>query len=144
MESGYPHDLVVAVQATNGLSTANTENRIKALETFSGKPEFHSVVTTNKRVVNLLKESELSTTEIQASLFEHPSESALYESVINISSQVTDAVSRETFPEAISALLTMTPAAADFFDKVMVNADNQAVRANRLNFANQFARFIDW
>ena len=132
MKSGYPHDLVVAVQATNGLSTANTENRVKALETFSGKPEFNSVVATYKRVVNLLKESELGTTEIQASLFEHPSESALYESVINISSQVADAVSRETFPEAISALLAMKPATDDFFENVMVNADNQAVRANRL------------
>lgn len=132
METGYPHDLVVAVQATNGLSTANTENRVKALETFSGNPEFQSVVATNKRVVNLLKESELNTTEIQASLFEHPSESALYESVINISSQVADAVSRETFSEAITALLAMTPATDDFFENVMVNADNQAVRANRL------------
>ncbi len=132
MESGYPHDLVVAVQATNGLSTANTENRVKALETFSGKPEFNSVVATYKRVVNLLKESELGTTEIVASLFEHPSESALYESVINISSQVAGAVSRETFPEAILALLAMKPATDDFFENVMVNADNQAVRANRL------------
>ena len=132
MESGYPHDLVVAVQATNGLSTANTENRVKALETFSGKPEFRSVVATNKRVVNLLKESELGATEIRASLFEHPSESALYESVINISNQVADAVSRETFPEAISALLAMKPATDDFFTNVMVNADNQAVRANRV------------
>ena len=132
MESGYPHDLVVAVQATNGLSTANTENRVKALETFSGKPEFRSVVATNKRVVNLLKESEPGATEIQASLFEHPSESALYESVINISNQVADAVSRETFPEAISALLAMKPATDDFFANVMVNADNQAVRANRV------------
>ncbi len=132
MESGYPHDLVVAVQATNGLSTANTENRVKALETFSGKPEFNSVVATNKRVANLLKESELGTTEIQVSLFEHPSESALYESVINISSQVADAVSRETIPEAISALLAMKPATDDFFENVMVNANNHAVRANRL------------
>lgn len=132
MEAGYPHDLVVAVQATNGLSTANTENRVKTLETFLGKPEFHSVVATNKRVVNLLKESEPNTTEIQASLFEHPSESALYESVINVSNQVADAVSRETFPEAISALLAMEPATEDFFENVMVNADNQAVRANRL------------
>ena len=132
MESGYPHDLVVAVQATNGLSTANTENRVKALETFSGKPEFRSVVATNKRVVNLLKESQPGATEIQASLFEHPSESALYESVINISNQVADAVSRETFPEAISALLAMKPATDNFFANVMVNADNQAVRANRV------------
>ena len=132
IETGYPHDLVIAVQATNGLSTANTENRVKALETFSGKPEFQSVVATNKRVVNLLKESELNTTEIQASLFEHPSESALYESVIKISSQVADAVSRETFSEAITALLAMTPATDDFFENVMVNTDNQAVRANRL------------
>ena len=132
MESGYPHDLVVAVQATNGLSTANTENRVKALQAFSGKPEFKSVVATYKRVVNLLKESELGNTEIQASLFEHPSESALYKSIIHISSQVADAVSRETFPEAISALLAMKHAADDFFQNVMVNADNQAVRANRL------------
>ena len=132
METGYPHDLVVAVQATNGLSTANTENRVKALEAFSKNPEFQSVVATNKRVVNLLKESELKTTEIKASLFEHPSESALHESVINISSQVADAVSRETFSEAITALLAMTPATDDFFENVMVNADNQAVRANRL------------
>ncbi len=132
MESGYPHDLVVAVQATNGLSTANTENRVKALQAFSGKPEFNSVVATYKRVVNLLKESELGNTEIQASLFKHPSESALHESVINISSQVADAVSRETFPEAISALLAMKPATDDFFQNVMVNTDNQAVRANRL------------
>ena len=132
METGYPHDLVVAVQAVNGLSTANTENRVKALEACSGNPEFQSVVATNKRVVNLLKESELKTTEIQASLFEHPSESTLYESVINISSQVADAVSRETFSEAITALLAMTPATDDFFEHVMVNADNQAVQANRL------------
>ena len=90
------------------------------------------MVATNKRVVNLLKDSELDTTEIQASLFEHPSESALYESVISISSQVADAVSRETFPEAISALLAMKPATDDFFENVMINADNQAVRANRL------------
>ncbi len=132
MESGYPHDLVVAVQATNGLSTANTKNRVKALETFSGKPEFHSLVATNKRVVNLLKESDLGKTEIQVSLFEHPSESALYESVIKISNQVASAVSRETIPEAISALLAMKPATDDFFENVMVNADNQAIRANRL------------
>ena len=94
--------------------------------------EFQSVVATNKRVVNLLKESELKTTEIQASLFEHPSESALHESVINISSQVADAVSRETFSEAITALLAMTPATDDLFENGMVKADNQAVRANRL------------
>ena len=68
-KSGYPHDLVVAVQATNGLSTASTENRVKALEAFSEKPEFNAVVATNKRVVNLLKESDQDADQIQACTF---------------------------------------------------------------------------
>ena len=131
-ESGYPHDLVMAVQATNGLSTASTENRVKALAAFSEKPEFNAVIATNKRFVNLLKESDHGADQIQPALFEHPSESALHESIINISSRVADAVSRETIPEAISALLAMKPATDAFFENVMINADNQAIRANRL------------
>ena len=131
-EFGYPHDLVVAVQATNGLSTASTENRVKALAEFSDKPEFNAVVATNKRFVNLLKESDQGADQIQPALFEHPSESALHESVVNISSRVADAVSRETIPEAISALLAMKPATDAFFENVMINAENQAIRENRL------------
>ena len=129
---GYRHDLVLAVQATNGLSTASTENRVKALAEFSEKPDFNAVVATNKRVVNLLKESDQDADQIQPALFEHPSESALYKSVTNISSRVADAVSRETIPEAISALHAMKPATDAFFENVMINADNQAIRANRL------------
>ncbi len=132
-DSGYPHDLVVAVQATNGLSTANTENRVKALAAFSEKPEFSAVVSTYKRVVNLLKESDQEGgDQIRPALFEHPSESALHESIVTISSLVADAVSRETIPEAISALLAMKSATDAFFENVMINADNQAIRVNRL------------
>ena len=131
-KNGYRHDLVLAVQATNGLSTASTENRVQALAEFSEKPDFNAVVATNKRVVNLLKESDQYADQIQPALFEHPSESALYKSVTSISSRVADAVSRETIPEAISALLAMKPATDAFFENVMINADNQAIRANRI------------
>jgi glycyl-tRNA synthetase beta chain len=49
-----------------------------------------------------------------------------------MSDQVREAVSRETFSEAISQLLSMKPATDAFFKNVMVNTEDTAVRSNRL------------
>ena len=131
-DSGYRHDIVVAVQETNGLSTAQTETRVKALVDFSESPEFAALVATNKRVVNLLKDFELGVGSIDSSLFRDSSEQALFDTVTSVTTQVEKAVSRETFSDAISSLLTMKPASDAFFENVMVNADDENLRANRL------------
>jgi glycyl-tRNA synthetase beta chain len=132
MDSGYRHDVVVAVQGSNALSTAQTETRIKALIQFSESSDFSALVATNKRVVNLLKDVEVGSDSVDPNLFSDPSEETLFSIVSAVSSQVKDAVSRETFPAAMESLLSMKPATDSFFDTVMVNADDKAVRANRL------------
>lgn len=131
-DSGYRHDIVVAVQGSNALSTAQTETRVKTLIQFSEGLDFSALVATNKRVVNLLKDFEVSSGFVDPSLFSNPAEECLFEIVSTVSSQVKEAVSRETFSEAISSLMSMKPATDAFFENVMVNADDNAVRSNRL------------
>ena len=131
-DSGYRHDIVVSVQASNGLSTAQTEARVKALIQFAEGSDFSALVATNKRVANLLKDCEGDSGSVDPSLFSDPSEEDLFSITTTVSDQVREAVSRETFSEAISQLLSMKPATDAFFENVMVNAEDTAVRSNRL------------
>jgi len=131
-DTGHRHDIVVAVQGTNGLSTAQTEPRVKALVKFSTHPEFSALVAMNKRVVNLIKDCSGEPDAIDPTLFSDASERNLYEVVTSVSAEVTEYVSRETFSEALSSLLSMKASTDAFFENVMVNADDDAVRANRL------------
>ena len=131
-DTGHRHDIVVAVQGTNGLSTAQTEPRVKALVKFSTHPEFSALVAMNKRVVNLIKDCSGEPDAIDPTLFSDASERNLYEVVTSVSAEVTEYVSRETFSEALSSLLSMKASTDAFFENVMVNADDDSVRANRL------------
>ena len=131
-EAGYRHDIVVAIQASNGLSTAQTESRVRSLTSFSENPDFAALVATNKRVVNLLKDADVATQSIDTAQFKHPTEKALFDSVSSVSIQVRNAVSRETFPEAIASLLVMKPSTDAFFEAVMINDDNRTIRTNRV------------
>ncbi len=131
-DSGYRHDIVVAVQASNGLSTAQTETSCQNVNSVFRRFDFSALVATNKRVVNLLKDFEVSSGSVDPSLFSDPSEEDLFSITTTVSDQVREAVSRETFSEAISSLMSMKPAADAFFENVMVNAEDTAVRSNRL------------
>ena len=56
-EEGYPHDIVIAVQSTNGLLTAQTKARVNALMHFQKNSDFAELIAIHKRVVNLLKDA---------------------------------------------------------------------------------------
>lgn len=145
---GYRHDMVVAVQETNGLATAKTEDRVKAFIAQSDTDEFAALVSTNKRVANLLKNSSADLGSIDPELFEHPSEAAVYEIATRVSHIVDSAVSRETYDEAMESLLSMKPETDAFFDNVMIHCDQEAVRANRLGLCqlvnNAYLKLADF
>ena len=147
-DKGYRHDIVVAVQETNGLATAKTEDRVKALIARSSTDEFATLVSTNKRVANLLKDNPASPGSIDTELFEHPSEAVVYDVVVRVSDVVDFAVSRETYGEAMASLLSMKPATDAFFDNAMIHCDQEAIRANRLRLChlikNAYSRLADF
>lgn len=147
-DKGYRHDMVVAVQETNGLATAKTEDRVKALIAQSGTDEFATLVSTNKRVANLLTDSPNTLGAVDPELFEHPSEATVYTLATRVSDIVDLAVSRETYDEAMESLLSMKPATDAFFDNVMIHCDREAVRSNRLRLChlvkNAYSKLADF
>ena len=147
-DKGYRHDMVVAVQETNGLATGKTEDRVKALIAQSETDEFATLVSTNKRVANLLKDHPEIQGAVDTSLFEDRSEAAVYDMVRQVSDIVDLAVSRETYAEAMGSLLTMKTATDAFFDNVMIHCEQEAVRTNRLRLCqhvkNAYSKLADF
>jgi glycyl-tRNA synthetase beta chain len=148
IDKGYRHDMIVAVQETNRLATAKTEDRVKALIAQSETDEFATLVSTNKRVANLLKESSNTLGAIDPELFEHPCEATVFGLATRVSDIVDLAVSRETYGEAIESLFSMKPATEAFFDNVMIHCDQEAVRTNRLRLCqlvkNAYSKLADF
>ena len=135
-ELGYRHDIVVAVQASNRLNTAATGARVKALSEELNTDNFAVLISANKRVANLLKHSDVQPCAINPSLFEHTSENALFQIATRINRDVQNAVSRETYAEALKYLLSMKPETDKFFDHVMVNCENTEIKKNRLGICH--------
>ena len=131
-ELGYRHDIVIAVQASNRLNTAATGYRVKTLTEQLYSEDFALLISTNKRVANLLKQNNARPHIINPSLFEHASEKALAQMAARIKQDVESAVSRETYTEALEYLLSMKSETDAFFDHVIVNSDNIEVKKNRL------------
>ena len=132
IEFGYRHDIIVAVQASNRLNTALTSARVKALTDQLESDEFAKLISSNKRVVNLLKNCDKPLCAIKPSLFEHPSEEVLFQTATKVYQDVERAVSRETYTEALQYLLEMKLKTDAFFDHVMVNCETPKIKKNRL------------
>lgn len=132
-DSGYRHDLVIASQDSEALNTYLTEQRVIALAAHISHPDFDALAGANKRIANILAKSQTQFGEIQAGLLEEPSERVLFESLNACETDVHALVSRETYGQAIERLAQLRPAIDGFFDNVMVNAEREDLKQNRLN-----------
>jgi len=131
-ELGYRHDIVIAVQASNRLNTGATGDRVKTLTENLNSDNFALLISANKRVANLLKQNSALPHTINPSLFEHGSEKALARMAARVNKDVGNAVSRETYTEALEYLLSMKTQTDAFFDHVIVNSDDIEIKKNRL------------
>ena len=109
------------------------DKRIKAVSAFNALPEAESLAAANKRVGNILKRSE-NTTEItvDTSLFEEDAETTLHNEVSALTEQVEPLFNAGEYEEALRKLSSLRKPVDDFFDQVMVMADNEAIKNNRI------------
>ncbi|MHB1691371.1 MAG: glycine--tRNA ligase subunit beta [Thiomonas sp.] len=108
--------------------------RLEAVRAFSALPEAQALAAANKRVGNILKKSETSVdgkvlTENQ---LVEPAEIALAQALAAIAPQADAAYAQGDYTSALKALAALKDPVDAFFDTVMVNADDPALRANRL------------
>jgi glycyl-tRNA synthetase beta chain len=126
----YPTDTVDAVVASGYDDLVDTVTRIGALAAFKSRPDFAELAVTFKRVGNIVKGD--ITASIDTSLFQEAAESALAADVRNVTINVAAAIEIRDYVTALTEIATLRGPVDTFFDKVMVMAEDEKVKNNRL------------
>ncbi len=122
--------------------------KMKALEAVTTKAEFDPLIVGFKRAHRLVEKEQWSREPVETARFQHAAESALHKAVTDERSRVEASIQAGEYDRALEGLVRLKPAIDDFFSAVMVNADDKAVRSNRLSLLKDvdelFMSFADF
>jgi len=141
-------DVFDAVSALSPCRPLDFDKRIKAVSAFRELAEAESLAAANKRVVNILKKSAGdNTAAVDQNLLSEDAEKKLFEALSSLSQTVEPMFDAGDYEAALSKLSSLRDPVDAFFDSVMVMAEDEAVKNNRialLNTMNQlFLRAAD-
>jgi glycyl-tRNA synthetase beta chain len=134
---GYEHDVIDAVLATKIASFKNAEGKAKALSELKQQPYFADLATAFKRV-NRIIEGDVPDT-IDPELFTEEAEKALFRKFAGIKSTVENQTLAGDYAGALAKIAMIKGEVDDFFDHVMVNVDDAALKANRMALLKSIA-----
>jgi glycyl-tRNA synthetase beta chain len=116
------------------------DRRIDAIGTFAQLPEAEALAAANKRINNILKKADGDIPAIEdRSLLREPAESALAEAVEAVYAETGRALAKGDYVDALAHLARLRPQVDAFFDSVMVNVEDEALRRNRLALLKRLA-----
>lgn len=132
-DEGIAVEVYLAVRSRPVTRALDFARRVRAVHAFSQREEAAALAAANKRVSNILaKQDEAVSTHISAELLYEDAEQALAEALEARRREVAPLFSEARYSEALDALATLRSPVDTFFDDVMVMADDEAVRRNRL------------
>ena len=132
-EQGYSAQEIDAVLSRPPAHLVELASRLAAVRAFAALPEAASLAAANKRVGNILKKSnDEASRHVRASLLVEPAEATLYAALLSVESKAGLAFDRGDYTASLRALAALKTPVDAFFDAVMVNAEDPALRANRL------------
>ncbi|EJL6600260.1 glycine--tRNA ligase subunit beta [Vibrio cholerae] len=137
-DAGFSIDIIQAVLARNPTKPADFDQRVKAVSHFRALEEAEALAAANKRVGNILAkyDGELGE-EIDLALLQEDAEKALAEAVEIMAEALEPAFATGNYQEALSKLASLRAPVDAFFDNVMVMADDEALKKNRLTLLNK-------
>jgi glycyl-tRNA synthetase beta chain len=131
--SGVTTEMFDAVLATTPASPLDFDARLRALTEFLALTDAPGLAAANKRIANILRKAgERPATPIDADLLRDPAEQILGEQVLAVARQVEPMFAAREYTRALKLLAALRKAVDDFFDGVLVMAEDPALRANRL------------
>ena len=132
-EQGASAQEVEAVLALNPSLLSEIPKRLDAVRAFSSLDEAPALAAANKRVGNILKKIEGNVeAQINDVLLQEPAEKSLASILAKIKPEADALFESGDYTNSLKALAALKAPVDDFFDNVMVNADNPALKANRL------------
>ncbi|MBK7299056.1 MAG: glycine--tRNA ligase subunit beta [Moraxellaceae bacterium] len=127
-------DVIQAVQTLKPTQPLDFDRRIKAVANFRNLAEAEALAAANKRVANILSKDGVTVTgAVDNSLLSEAAEQTLAAQVAKLQAELTPLFAAGDYTPALTALAALRAPIDSFFDTVMVNADDLAIRQNRLN-----------
>jgi len=137
-EQGYSAQEVDAVLALRPQLLGDIAKRLAAVRAFAALPEAAALAAANKRVGNILKKIEgVLPTEVTSGLLVEEAEKALFIALGDVAVKSDAAFATGDYSVSLQALAALRGPVDAFFDSVMVNAEDAALRANRQALLNQ-------
>ena len=132
-DQGYTPQQVDAVLSQRPQLLADIGKRLEAVSAFAALPEAESLAAANKRVGNILKKVEGTVeAKVNPALLQEAAEAALNAALVTVVPQADAAFEKGDYTASLKALAALKAPVDAFFDGVMVNAEDPALRANRL------------
>jgi glycyl-tRNA synthetase beta chain len=134
-EESIPVEVFKAVSARNLSRPLDIDRRVHAVHAFSQLPEAQALAAANKRVSNILGklDSDHAFGEVSEGLLTETPEQALAAALATLGAQSRQCLAADDYAGALTRLAALREPVDAFFDGVMVNADDEALRNNRLN-----------
>ncbi len=139
---GFAYDEVNAAMAGAWKTLPDLEARLYALKLVRQTENFEPLAASFKRIRNILRQAGWQEGEVREELLQAPEERALYEETQRVLAEVARLRESEDYIQALQAVATLRPAVDAFFDKVLVNAPEEGVRANRLALIGRLFREV--
>ena len=146
LDRGYSVDEFEAVISVKPKKPLDFMQRLQAVKTFRQLPEAASLAAANKRIINILKKSDTQPADLVSALIENQ-EIQLHEAAIRSAKEIEPLLAQKNYQQALTTLAQLKNVVDDFFDHVMVNTDDLALRASRLALlsmlSSQFLEIAD-
>lgn len=137
-EQGISVDSIQAVLAINPHLPLDFDQRLHAVSEFRNLPQAATLAEINKRVANILAKSEGQVGElVDESLLTEDAEKVLYQALSKAKTEVAPLQADAQYNQILQSLATLEAPLTGFFDNVMVNSEDEALKANRLTLLKQ-------
>jgi glycyl-tRNA synthetase beta chain len=130
-EQGYSALEVDAVLSQRPELLGDVSKRLAAVRTFAALPEAPALAAANKRISNILKKEESVAAMVNAAMLQEPAEIALFAAMNDVAPKAKAQFEAGDYTSSLQSLAALRAPVDAFFDGVMVNAEDLALRKNR-------------
>lgn len=137
-DQGVSVDTILAVQKMQPQVPMDFDQRIKAVQSFRDLPQAKQLAEANKRVANILAKADGDVAaHVQPAYLQEPAEKALYQVVTEAKQALAPLQQTANYAQILTTLAALQQPLDDFFEQVMVNADDSNLKNNRLALLQQ-------
>jgi len=141
-EMGYSYDCMNAGLSAGFDDPLDAVERVRALQDMRKADDFVALASSFKRIQNILNQAGSFDGELNASMLSESAERALWENYLRILPEVQSAVRQHDYVRALRVMASMRQSVDRFFNEVLVMAEDQAMKRNRLLLLRELARLF--